>query len=161
MQARQFVRLGLALIALGACAAGRASVDTSPGPGGVYRLKPGIYVARGSSCEAPANAAIRQYDGKGIATPHSRACKAVVRTHKGNRYTVDQSCIDAGAGPGKRWTERQRVTVRDALSFEQTIGGSVRSYRYCPTYQLPRGLRKGALAPALSVRAAPDRPRPP
>ena len=144
MQARELVRLGLALIASGACAASQASVDTSPAPGGVYGLKPGIYVARGSSCEAPANAAIRQYDGRGIATPHSRACKAVVRTHKGNRYTVDQSCIGAGTGPGKRWTQRQQLTVRDALSFEQTIGGSATSYRYCPVYQLPRGLRKAA-----------------
>lgn len=118
-----------------------ASVDTSPKPGGVYRLKPGIYVAHDMTCEAPPNAAIRQYDGRGIATAHTHACKAKIRGRKGNRYTVDQSCIDAGSGPGRRFVERQQVTVRDALTFSQTVRGSGTTYRYCPVYQLPAGLR--------------------
>lgn len=127
---------------LGLAASAFASVDTSPKPGGVYQLKPGIYVAQGSSCEAPANAAIRQYDGRGLGTAHSHACKASVRARKGRRFTVDQSCIDAGAGPGRREIERQQVLVRDALTFTQTIGAAATTYRYCPSYQLPPGLRE-------------------
>lgn len=119
-----------------------ASVDTSAPPGGVYRLKPGIYVAKGSDCGAPANAAIRQYDGKGISTAHTRACKAVVRTRQGSTYTVDQSCIDAGAGPAPRVVQRQRVAVHDALTFTQTIKGNATRYGYCASYQLPADLRK-------------------
>ncbi len=126
---------------LGMGAAASASVDTSPGPGGVYRLKPGVYVARGSSCEAPANAAIRAYDGRGLATPHSRNCKATVLARKGMRFTVSQRCIDSGAGPGRSYKQRQQVAVHDALTFTQTIGAAATTYRYCPTYQLPRGLR--------------------
>lgn len=122
--------------------AARASVDTTPPPGGVYRLKPGIYVARGSSCEAPPNAAIRQYDGRGLATAHSRACRVDVRARKGPRVTVDQSCIDSGAGPGRRAVQRQQVLVHDALTFTQTIGGAAATYRYCPVYQLPADLRR-------------------
>lgn len=128
---------------VGIAAAASASVDTSPQPGGIYRLKPGIYVAQDVPCEDPPNAAIRQYDGHGISTAHSHACKASVRARKGMRYTVDQSCIDAGAGPGRRFVQRQQITVRDALSFSQSIGGSSTSYRYCPVYQLPPSLRKG------------------
>lgn len=132
----------LALAAmLGISGAASASVDTSPGPGGVYRLKPGVYVARGSSCEAPPNAAIRAYDGRGLATAHSRSCKATVLASKGTRYTVSQRCIDSGAGPGRRYMQRQQVTVHDALTFTQIIGATATTYRYCPIYQLPRDLR--------------------
>ncbi len=123
-----------------------ASVDTSAPPGGVYRLKPGIYVAKGSDCTAPANAAILAYDGKGLSGAHTRACKVTVRSRKRSdevsRYIVDQSCIDAGAGPAPRSTQRQQVAVRDALNFTQTIKGRATSYAYCPVDQLPAGLRK-------------------
>jgi hypothetical protein len=134
----QWKTLGVLLLA---CVPASASVDTSAPPGGVYRLKPGIYVAKGSDCASPANAAIRQYDGKGIGTPHTRACKAQVRTRRGNVYTVDQSCIDAGAGPAPRVVQRQRVTMHDALTFTQTINGNATHYAYCPIDQLPRALR--------------------
>lgn len=117
-----------------------ASVDTSAPPGGVYKLKPGIYVAEGSDCASPANAAILQYDGKGLSGAHSRACKVTVRSRKGGRYTVDQSCIDAGAGLAPRSVQRQQVTVQDALNFTQTIKGRSTSYFYCPVDQLPKGL---------------------
>lgn len=121
-----------------------ASADRTPKPGGVYRLKPGIYVAQGSECSAPANAAIRRYDGKGISTAHTHSCKAKVRKRRGNKYTVDQSCIDAGAGArtAPRRIQHQQVTVQDALTFRQDIGGNVTTYRYCPVRELPPALRK-------------------
>lgn len=121
-----------------------ASVDTTPPPGGVYKLKPGIYVAKGSDCASPANAAILQYDGKGLSGAHSRACKVTVRSRKGSRYTVDQSCIAAGTGPGPRSVQRQQVAVQDALNFTQTIKGRATSYAYCPVDQLPKDLRQRA-----------------
>jgi len=111
---------GLAL-ACGSVAIAQASVDTSPKPGGVYRLKPGIYVAHD--------------------TAHTSACKATVRKRRGNSYTADQSCIDAGSGPGPRFVQRQQVVVRDALTFTQVIGKSRTTYRYCPVSELPPGLR--------------------
>lgn len=119
-----------------------ASVDRSAPPGGVYKLKPGIYVADGSSCEQPANAAIRQYDGHGISTAHTRACQAKILSRKGAAFSVSQSCLDAGAGPAKRFTERQIIRVRDALTFDQGNGRTTTGYRYCPIYQLPTDLRK-------------------
>lgn len=121
-----------------------ASVDPSPKPGGIYRLKPGIYVARGSSCEEPANAAIRRYDGRGISTPHSSLCRARVLSRKGQTYRVSQTCAGDGQGGGKPTTERQRVQVQDALTFSIATGGPSISYRYCPIYQLPVSLRKAA-----------------
>jgi hypothetical protein len=117
-----------------------ASVDTSPKPGGVFKLKPGIFVAEGTRCEDAPNAALRRYDGRGIATAHTRACKARILSRKGSRFSVVQTCIDAGAGPGRRFSERQQIQVRDALSFTQTIQGAGATYRYCPAYQLPPGV---------------------
>lgn len=136
------MKRSLVLCLLGACCASSwASVDTSPKPGGVYRLKPGIYVANDMDCGSPPNAAIRRYDGKGISTAHTRACRATVLSRKGKVYTVRQSCIDAGSGPGPRFTQVQKVSVPDALHFSQTIRGYTSSYRYCPVYQLPKDLR--------------------
>ena len=129
------------LLAMLAATGASASVDPSPKPGGVYRLKPGIYVARGADCRSPANAVIRQYDGRGLSTAHTHACRARVLTRRGNRYTVSQSCIDAGVGPAPRFVERQTVTVPDALTFTLATRGPARTYRYCPIDQLPSDLR--------------------
>lgn len=71
----QYATIIAPIAALLAAGAAFASVDTSPKPDGVYRLKPGIYVAKGESCRSPANAVIRQYDGRGISGAHSRACR--------------------------------------------------------------------------------------
>lgn len=117
-----------------------ASVDTSPTPGGPFRLKPGTYVASGLPCEAPPNGAIRWYDGKAILPLHGLACKTSIRARYGKRYTVDQRCLDTRSEPGRQRTQRQSIRVRDALSFTQTIGNESVAYRYCPVYQLPAGL---------------------
>lgn len=132
----------LAVALLSCTTTASASVDTSPKPGGKYPLKPGIYVAAGSDCADPANAAIRRYDGKGISTAHTRACTVSVKQRKRSRFTVDQTCIDSGAGPGRRFKERQVITISDALTFRQKIGSGETTYRYCAPYQLPAGLRK-------------------
>lgn len=139
LRKQHFVTMSLFAAALAAPA--WASVDTSPKPGGVYKLKPGIFVAKDVDCGSPPNAAIRLYDGKGISTAHTRACKASVRSKRGSTYTVDQSCIDAGSGPAPRFVQRQQVVVQDALTFTQVIGKGRTSYRYCPVYQLPKGLQ--------------------
>jgi hypothetical protein len=100
-------------------------------------------------CQDPANAALRRYDGKGISTAHTRACVARVlskrRSGYGYRYSVTQSCIDAGSGPGKRFTERQTIDVPDALTFSMPAKGGT-TYRYCPLDQLPPELRSAAPA---------------
>lgn len=119
-----------------------ASVDRSAPPGGVYKLTPGLYVAQGSSCQQPANAAIRQYDGRGIGTAHSRACRARIVSRRGGALSVIQSCLDAGAGPARRFTERQTIRIRDALTFDQGVGAAKTRYGYYPTDQLPADLRK-------------------
>jgi len=118
-----------------------ASVDRSPPPGGVYRLKPGIYVEQGVDCASPPNVALRRYDGRGISSAHTRACRATVLARKGNRYTVSQSCVDAGAGAAPRSSERQIVTVPDALTFSVKTKGTATTFRYCPANILPAELR--------------------
>jgi hypothetical protein len=121
-----------------------ASVDTSRKPGGVYLLKPGIFVEKGASCREPANVSIRQYDGKGISTAHTRSCIARILSRRGSTYDVSQSCIDAGAGPAPRVVEKQTVAVQDALTFSLGRGRNATTYRYCPINQLPLDLRRQA-----------------
>lgn len=128
-------------IALGTLAASAsASVDPSPKPGGVYRLKPGIYVARGTACGDAPNAAIRKYDGVGISDPHTHACRAKILSRRGSSYAVNQSCVDAGVGSAPRVVERQTVDIQDALTFSVATKGPKTTYRYCPVYMLPKGV---------------------
>jgi len=137
------VCLGLAAFAAGA-GPSAASVDTSPKPGGVFRLKPGFYVQKGVDCGSTPNAAIRRYDGRGISGAHTRECRARVVSRRGSRVTVDQSCIDSGAGVAPRTIERQVIDVADALTFTVRRPGHATTFRYCPTYLLPADLRGGA-----------------
>ncbi len=150
MMKRSIPALVLALAA-GLTASAHASVDASPKPGGVYPLKPGLYVATGSTCAAPPNPALRLYDGKGIGSARTHACKASVRKRAGKTYTVRQTCIDAGSGPAPRFTETQTLVIRDALHFRQTVGKRSASYRYCPAHELPEGLRRHAREPGVRV----------
>lgn len=56
------------------------------------------------------------------------------------KFVADQSCIDAGVGPAPRVTERQTVSVRDALTFTISTRGPGTTYRFCPVYMLPKGV---------------------
>lgn len=133
-----------ALVLLATATAATASVDVSAGPGGVDLLKPGIYVQKGVSCGTAPNAAIRQYDGRGISGAHARACRAHILSHRGKGFEVSQSCIDSGAGPAPRFTERQTVDVSDVGTFSLGTGGRGTTYRYCTAYMLPADLRGAA-----------------
>jgi len=145
MKTRTALRATFAFASAGLIASATlASVDTSRKPGGVYLLKPGIFVEKGASCGEPANVSIRQYDGKGISTAHTRSCIARILSRRGSTYEVNQSCIDAGAGPAPRVIEKQTITVRDALTFSLGRGRNATTYRYCPIDQLPVDLRKQA-----------------
>ena len=138
------------LVAAGIGQAAFASVDTTPPPGGVYRLKPGFFVAEGNDCASPANAVLLRYDGKGLSGAHDRACEVTVVRKTPSRtdgrpsttYRVRQSCIDAGEGPAPRSTEVQTVTVRDALTFDLRTQRRATTFRYCPVDGLPPDLRK-------------------
>ena len=146
VRCRRMIRSAAALLAL--LLTGVGAQGAAPRPGGVYPLIPGIYVSHGSGCADPANAVIRQYDGQGLSGAHSRACVARVLARAGRRYTVRQSCIDAGAGPAPRVAERQVVTVLDARRFTLATRGPATLYRYCPPAQLPAGLRSALRSPA-------------
>ncbi len=122
--------------------AATASVDPSPKPRGVYRLKPGIYVQKGVSCESAPNASIRQYDGRGISNAHTHSCRVQFLSRRGHTFQISQSCIDAGTGPAARISERQTITVPDALTFTLRTRGNSTAYRYCPSYMLPASLRE-------------------
>jgi hypothetical protein len=111
---------------------------------GVLPLRPGVYVIAGSDCAAPANAGLRFYDGRGISGTATHACEALVRAHEGDRYEVDQSCIDTPAGDGPRTIEPQAITVHDARSFTlETERGAAR-FNQCPDDAVPDYLRERA-----------------
>nr|GFC38798.1 hypothetical protein [Tanacetum cinerariifolium] len=141
MTLRSFFPIMMFITAATAPVAASAEVDTSPGPGGVFRLKPGVYVSKGQPCSDPANAAIRVYDGKGIRGSATRGCVAKIVKKVGNRFTVDETCTDTPAGAGKRTTARQIVTVSNAIEFAIDEPGQVTTYHYCPVYQLPGSLK--------------------
>jgi hypothetical protein len=117
-----------------------ADPDRSPRPGGVYLLKPGIFVAKRASCTKPPRGAIRFYDGKGINPFPPRGCVARVISKKrsgyGSLYVVRQSCTMGGTS----FVERQVLDIPDALNFTVRSEGNA-AYRYCPIHELPERLR--------------------
>ena len=119
-----------------------ASADNTPKPGGVFALKPGVFVAKGQDCADPANAGMRIYDGKGIHGSATHACVAKIIKKTGKRYVVDQSCIDTPAGDGPRTIARESILIQDALTFVAGEGVKATSFTYCPASQLPSWLKQ-------------------
>jgi hypothetical protein len=136
-------KIMIAIAAVGAAATASASVDTSPKPGGVFRLKPGTYARKGVECGSATVGSVRRYDGRGISMPHGGTCRARIISRHGDRYDVKQTCTASDGKPIVS-NERQVITVPDALTFTlatQNAGSGV-SYRYCPAYMLPANLTK-------------------
>ena len=105
------------------------SADTVP-------LTPGVYVLEGTSCENPANAAFRVWDGDGLSGSATRDCRGTIVSQEGNRYTIANSCENTY--DGSRTTERLSMTVTDQVHF--FIGGNV--FESCSTAQVPDALRE-------------------
>src|SRR3546814_2310848 len=53
-----------------------------------------------------------------------------------------QSCVGAGAGAAKQVSQRQTVTVSDALTFTLQTRGPGTTYRYCPASMLRENLTR-------------------
>jgi len=121
-------------------APGEELIEPSRDLGGVLPLKHGIFVASDVRCEDAPNAALRRYDGQGLSGAHSRACRAKVLSHQGKTYEVDQSCIDAGAGPAPRSSERQTIVIENNLEFVLRRAAGEQSFRYCAASMLPPGV---------------------
>jgi len=122
-------------------APGEELIEPSRDLGGVLPLKHGIFVASDVRCEDAPNAAIRRYDGRGLSGAHSRACRAKVLSQRGKTYEIEQSCIDAGAGPAPRSTERQTIVIDNNLDFVMRRKAGEQRFRYCAASMLPAGVR--------------------
>jgi hypothetical protein len=92
-------------------------------------LKVGRYVIRDTPCKDAANAAIRMFDGKGLSGSATKDCKANITRRDGNRYTVDQSCVDTYNG--KRASEAQVIVVDAPDAFTLVVRGKSTAYQYC------------------------------
>jgi membrane-bound inhibitor of C-type lysozyme len=120
---------------------GEELIEPSRDLGGVLPLKHGIFVASDATCQNPPNAAIRRYDGQGLSGAHTRACRAKVLSKKGAAYEVEQSCLDAGAGPAPRSSERQTIVVANNLEFTLRRAAGEQTFKYCAASLLPPGVR--------------------
>ncbi len=105
-------------------------------------LDKGVYVSESQGCEDPAFAGLRTFDGRGFGSAHTRACRADVVSNAGDRYTLDNSCLDAGQGQADRSTERLTIDVTSRQSFSVVEkNGQVARYRLCKPSELPASLR--------------------
>jgi hypothetical protein len=123
------------------------SNDASPpdaAPRGVLPLQRGVYVMAGDDCTAPANAGLRFYDGRGISGTATHACETIVRSQDGDRFDLDQSCIDTPAGDGPRTVEPQVVTVHDERTFTLSTDRGTTRFSHCPDEAVPPYLRERA-----------------
>jgi hypothetical protein len=118
-----------------------ALIEPSRDLGGVLPLKHGIFVSAETPCSDPPNAALRRYDGEGLSGAHTHACQIKVLARHGASYDIEQSCIDAGQGPGPRSTETATINIQDNLTFVLKRGGAGETFRYCAASMLPASLR--------------------
>lgn len=103
----------------------------------VLPLARGTYVQADTPCADPPFAAIRDYDGRGLPTPHSRDCRARILSQRGGSYRVANDCIGAGEGPAARDVER--LTIRPLSRTRFAMSGI--TFRLCPGERLPTSLR--------------------
>ena len=95
-------------------------------------LREGTYVRAGSGCEAPANAARRRFDGRGIAGSVTRDCRADILSRSGETFEVSQSCVNTY--DGSRTSERQTITVPAEDRFRlATPDGEAGMFELCST----------------------------
>jgi hypothetical protein len=115
----------------------------SPAPPPVsLPLTPGVYVDEAQTCADPAFAGLRTFDGRGIGSAHTRACRATIASKSGSAYVIDNSCLDAGSGPADRSSERLNVTIHDRSHFSVRTAAGAGRYRLCPVAELPAALRR-------------------
>ncbi|TPW27715.1 hypothetical protein [Pararhizobium mangrovi] len=119
-------------------AAASTQATAMPGAGTATQvpLTPGVYVLEGTSCENPANAAWRVWDGRGLSGSSTRACRATILSQDGKTYTLRNSCENTY--DGSRSDETIAMTVTDQVHF--TVQG--RSFASCSTAQVPAALRE-------------------
>lgn len=99
-------------------------------------LTPGVYVLQGTSCQNPANAAWRVWDGKGLSGSSTRACRAAILSLDDKTYTLRNSC--QSTYDGSRSDETLAMTVTDQVHF--SINGQ--SFSSCSMAQAPQPLRE-------------------
>ena len=116
------------------------SRETEAPPTTALPLRPGVYVLAGTSCASPANAAFRIFDGKGLSGSTTRGCRATVTSRDGNRWQVDQSCVDTYSG--ERTSQPQTLNVSTDTGFILAEAGEpAQAFRLCPAGEVPSYLR--------------------
>lgn len=98
-------------------------------------LTPGVYVLARTSCENPANAAWRVWDGEGLSGSATESCRAEVLSRSGDSYTIRNSCVNTY--DGSRTPETLTLRVPDQVHF--TVNGN--AFESCSTAQVPKFLR--------------------
>ena len=125
-----------------------ASTTAAPG---TIPLTPGVYVVEGTSCENPANAAWRVWDGQGLSGSSTRACRAEVLSRSGDTYRLRNSCQNTY--DSSRTDETLTITITDQVHF--TTEGAV--FASCSTAQVPAALRRRLTGEGGSSAAAEQR----
>lgn len=122
-----------------------------PDPGSTRRpsttalpLEPGVYVAAGEDCAAPANAGFRVYDGRGISGSATRDCRAMVRSGEGDVYRIEQSCVDTYSGDRSTTALTLRLAEDDGFTLTEEGEAQATTFRRCPAGSAPAWLEAAA-----------------
>lgn len=109
----------------------RADVSGS----GPLPIATGVYVRSGTSCERPANAQFRTYDGQGISGSATRDCRFDVADRQDNLYGGDNSCIETYTG--ERTATSLSICVLKPETFRLAESGEIDgTFTLCPSLDL-------------------------
>ena len=102
---------------------------------GLPALQHGIYVAKPYPCKGAPNAAIRQWDGKGLSGAHSSQCTTRVLSRTGATYKLSTSCAAMGDGTpdSSGFKDVLTLTRRSMVSFDliQPTATEQLAFRWC------------------------------
>lgn len=97
----------------------------------VLPLPTGLWVIAGESCQNPANASWRTYDGRGIYGASSRSCEIDSVSAEGRRYVIEQTCI--ATYDGSETTHRDIVSKQAPKRFGLMEDGeaNMQDFNWC------------------------------
>jgi hypothetical protein len=81
----------------------------------------GLWVVAGVSCDNPANAVWRVYDGRGLKGAQSTDCEITKVVKDGSRYIIDQTCV--ASYDGSRSSYQDSVEIQAPKRFGLVEGG--------------------------------------
>lgn len=106
-------------------------LPTTPGYDGQLPIPLGLWVVAGSSCESPANAAWRVYDGAGLRGASSVRCEIDATARQGDSIIFSQLCTASDDGQVEPTRDRIAITAPRRITLVEGGDAAGQDFNWC------------------------------